>query len=100
MNLNQATRHFCWGAWTAWHKTVDQEYMHIFDLFCQVGSTRWISWSYYDGLQNFTLDLSELHKGYIYTVENVGGGIGHNAATEVTHLGLNEPPVLSSVLKG
>ena len=32
-------------------------------------------------------------KAVIYTVENVGGGIGHNAATEVTHLGLNEPPV-------
>jgi len=41
-NLNQATRHFCWGAWTVWHKTADQEYMHIFDLFCQVGSTRWM----------------------------------------------------------
>ena len=42
----------------------------------------------------------EYTKAVIYTVENVGGGIGHNAATEVTHLGLNEPPVLSSVLKG
>ena len=42
----------------------------------------------------------EYTKAVIYTVENVGGGIDHNAATEVTHLGLNEPPVLSSVLKG
>ena len=29
---------------------------------------------------------------YIYC-ENVGGGIGQGPATEVTHLGLNQPPV-------
>ena len=27
-----------------------------------------------------------------YTVENVGGGIGQGPATEVTYLGLNQPP--------
>jgi len=33
-----------------------------------------------------------VHKGCnLYTVENVGGGIGQDPATEVTHLGLNEP---------
>ena len=33
-----------------------------------------------------------------YTLENVGSGIGQDPATEVTHLGLNKPPVFSSVL--
>ena len=28
-----------------------------------------------------------------YTVENVGFGSGQDPATEVTHLGLNQPPV-------
>ena len=32
-----------------------------------------------------------------YTVENVGGGIGQGPATEVTYLGLNQPPFFSSV---
>ena len=31
-----------------------------------------------------------------YTVEEVGGGIGQDPATEVTHLGLNQPAVFSS----
>ena len=33
---------------------------------------------------------------YIYTVVKVGGGIGQDPATEVTHLRLNQPPVFSS----
>ena len=33
----------------------------------------------------------------IYTVVKVGGGIGQDPATEVTHLRLNQPPVFSSV---
>lgn len=46
-----------------------------------------------------TIALLELwvHKGLIHTVENVGGGIGHDPATEVTHLKLNQLPVFSSV---
>ena len=35
----------------------------------------------------------EYTKAVIYTVENVGGGIGQDLATEVTHLMLNQPPV-------
>ena len=35
----------------------------------------------------------------IYTVVKVGGGIGQDPATEVTHLRLNQPPVFSSVPK-
>jgi len=30
-------------------------------------------------------------------VENVGGGIGQDPATEVTHVGLNQSPVFSSL---
>ena len=36
-------------------------------------------------------------KAVIYTVVKVGGGIGQDPATEVTHLRLNQPPVFSSV---
>ena len=32
------------------------------------------------------------------TVENVGGGIGQDPATEVTHLELNQPPVSFPVI--
>ena len=32
----------------------------------------------------------------MYTVKNVGGGIGQDPATKVTHLRLNQPPVSSS----
>ena len=32
-----------------------------------------------------------------YTVEIVGGSIGQGPATEVTYLGLNQPPFFSSV---
>lgn len=32
------------------------------------------------------------HKGLIHTVENVGSGIGHDPATEVTQLKLNQLP--------
>ena len=35
---------FCWEAWIAWHKTIcclDQEYMHVFHNFWQVGSSKW-----------------------------------------------------------
>lgn len=35
----------------------------------------------------------EYTKAVIYTMENVGGGIGQDSATEVAHLGLNQPPV-------
>ena len=38
-------------------------------------------------------------KAVIYTVVKVGGGIGQDPATEVTHLRLNQPPVFSSVPK-
>ena len=37
-------------------------------------------------------------KAVIYTVVKVGGGIGQDPATEVTHLRLNQPPVFSSVV--
>ena len=40
-----------------------------------------------------------LTKAVIYTVVKVGGGIGQDPATEVTHLRLNQPPVFSSVPK-
>ena len=39
----------------------------------------------------------EYTRAVISTVENVGGGIGQDPATEVTHVGLNQPPVFSSV---
>ena len=39
----------------------------------------------------------EYTKAVIYTVVKVGGGIGKDPATEVTHLRLNQPPVFSSV---
>ena len=40
----------------------------------------------------------EYTKAVISTVENVGGtGIVQDPATEVTHVGLNQPPVFSSV---
>ena len=39
----------------------------------------------------------EYTKAVIYTVVKVGGGIGQDPATEVTHLRLNQPPVFSSV---
>ena len=39
----------------------------------------------------------EYTKAVISAVENVGGGIGQDPATEVTHVGLNQPPVFSSV---
>ena len=32
-------------------------------------------------------------------LENVGGGIGQDPATKVTHLGLNLPPVFAGVYK-
>ena len=35
----------------------------------------------------------EYTKAVIYTVVKVGGGIGQDPATEVTHLRLNQPPV-------
>ena len=38
----------------------------------------------------------EYTKAVIYTVVKVGGGIGQDPATEVTHLRLNQPPVFSS----
>ena len=38
----------------------------------------------------------EYTKAVISTVENVGGGIGQDPATEVTHVGLNQPPFFSS----
>ena len=39
-----------------------------------------------------------VHKAVVtYTVENVGGGIGQDPATEATYLGLNQPPFSSSV---
>ena len=38
----------------------------------------------------------EYTKAVISTVENVGGGIGQGPATEVTHVGLNQPPFFSS----
>ena len=38
----------------------------------------------------------EYTKAVIYTVVKVGGGIGQDPATEVTHLRLNLPPVCSS----
>ena len=41
----------------------------------------------------------EYTKAVIYTVVKVGGGIGQDPATEVTHLRLNQPPVFSSVPK-
>ena len=47
-----------------------------------------------------TLLELEYTKAAIYTVENVGGGIGQDSVTEVTHLGLNQPPVLSSDSSG
>ena len=37
----------------------------------------------------------EYTKAVIYTVVKVGGGIGQDPATEVTHVGLNQPPVFS-----
>ena len=39
----------------------------------------------------------EYTKAVIYTVVKVGGGTGHDPATEVTHYRLNQPPVFSSV---
>ena len=39
----------------------------------------------------------EYTKAVIYTVVKVGGGIGQDPATKVTHLRLNQPPVFSSV---
>ena len=42
----------------------------------------------------------EYTRAVISTVENVGGGIGQDPATEVTHVGLNQPPVFSSVSAG
>ena len=41
----------------------------------------------------------EYTKVVIYTVVKVGGGIGQDPATEVTHLRLNQPPVFSSISK-
>ena len=41
----------------------------------------------------------EYTKAVIYIVVKVGGGIGQDPATEVTHLRLNQPPVFSSVLQ-
>ena len=38
----------------------------------------------------------EYTKAVISTVESVGGGIGQDPATKVTHVGLNQPPVFSS----
>jgi len=35
----------------------------------------------------------EYTKAVIYIVVKVGGGIGQDPATEVTHLRLNQPPV-------
>ena len=35
----------------------------------------------------------EYTKAVIYAVVKVGGGIGQDPATEVTHLRLNQPPV-------
>ena len=40
----------------------------------------------------------EYTKAVIYTVVKVGGGIGQDPATEVTHLRLNQPPVFSSAV--
>ena len=39
----------------------------------------------------------EYTKAVIDTVVKVGGGIGQDPATEVTHLRLNQPPVFTSV---
>lgn len=39
----------------------------------------------------------EYTKAVTYTVENVGGSIGQGPATEVTYLGLNQPPFFSSI---
>ena len=33
-----------------------------------------------------------------YNLENVGGSIGQDPATEMTHFGLNQPPVSSDTL--
>jgi len=40
----------------------------------------------------------EYTKALTYTMANVAGGIGQGPATEVTHLGLNQLPVFSSIL--
>ena len=39
----------------------------------------------------------EYTKAVISIVESVEGGTGQDPATEVTHVGLNQPPVFSSV---
>ena len=41
----------------------------------------------------------EYTKAVIYTMVKVGGGIGQDPATEVTHLRLNQPPGFSSLHK-
>ena len=35
--------------------------------------------------------MDEYTKVLLSTVKNVGGGIGQDPATEVTHVGLNQP---------
>ena len=47
----------------------------------------------------FICTLCTQPKAVTYTVENVGGGIGQGPATEVTHPGLNQPPLLAIVFQ-
>ena len=48
-------------------------------------------------LDGVCIGTFEYTKVVIYTVVKVGGGTGHDPATEVTHLRLNQPPVYFSV---
>ena len=55
-----------------------------------------------DELRKYLYTLDELLGGvYVilcnYSCQPVGGGIGQCPATEVTYLGLNQPPVFSSI---
>ena len=47
-------------------------------------------------LCNYSCLIGTFTKAVIYTVVKMGGGMGQDPATEVTHLRLNQPPVFSS----
>ena len=51
-------------------------------------------------VQLYIYALFEYTKAVMSTVENVGGGICQDPPTEVTHLGLNSPPLFSLVFSG
>ena len=78
---------------------IAKKWVELWLYSCIIGYTLKIFMRYIGKLLGGTfVQLFMPYWNFEYTLENVGSGIGQDPATEVTHLGLNKPPVFSSVL--